>query len=664
MKKLKFRYISAKNFMCFGPEGIEIFFDDLGNVTLVKGLNLDTGTEVNPASNGAGKSSIQDIISYGLYGKTVKKPKKLDQDTVINAIHKKKLEVVVEFDDLRVLRGQEPQKLKIWRSKDHIWTKDTDITPGGRGEPQKLIDKSVGLSHTAFCNVVVFDDSNSYAFLELDTPGKRGVVENLLGLDRYKDHHETAKELLKNMKKKLDQLVKDYSHAQNDIDAQTKRVEKIEQQQTAWRATKQMEANEIIAKIKTKQKELELCDVAAATKAYDDAQLKIEQCNTSLADLENKRARAVAALKEAKDKRNEVTADKETLAAKVQEHTINVRRYLNDITKSKELVKSLEGLEEGAKCPVCHGGVSRQNYASVLTHEQNTVAGLTDRMNKENRALQDVGERLEKRKLFIQKIDQHIEQAENVLVQCDKKAAAERAEIARLLKIQRPEAGVREKVLETEIVELKRQLKAKQDEASGDSPYKEILESAVQEKEQKTKDCAVKTQELRVVEKEIPYYEFWVEAFGDKGIRKYVIDGIIPALNAKIAYWMQYLIDAKIELTFDSELEPTIKVCGMETEYHAMSNGEKRRINLAVSQAFAYVMMLNSGSCPSIVFLDEITGGGIDRAGVTGIYNMIFELAKERQVFVTTHNDTLLNMLQGCGSITLVKKDGITKFAA
>lgn len=127
---------------------------------------------------------------------------------------------------------------------------------------------------------------------------------------------------------------------------------------------------------------------------------------------------------------------------------------------------------------------------------------------------------------------------------------------------------------------------------------------------------------------------------------------------------MQYLIDSKIELTFDNQLNETINRNGVEAYYHAMSNGEKRRINLAVSQAFAYVMMLNSGNCPSLVFLDEITGGGIDKAGVSGVYNMIFELAKERQVFVTTHNQTLLDMLQGCGTITLVKKDDITKLAS
>jgi len=121
-----------------------------------------------------------------------------------------------------------------------------------------------------------------------------------------------------------------------------------------------------------------------------------------------------------------------------------------------------------------------------------------------------------------------------------------------------------------------------------------------------------KVSKLKIAEEQLPYYDFWVKAFGDKGIRKFVVDGIIPALNARIAYWMEHLYEGQIELSFDNELIETIKRNGVDAYYPALSNGEKQRVNLAVSQSFAYVMMLNSGSCPSLAFLDEITGGGIE----------------------------------------------------
>jgi len=76
--------------------------------------------------------------------------------------------------------------------------------------------------------------------------------------------------------------------------------------------------------------------------------------------------------------------------------------------------------------------------------------------------------------------------------------------------------------------------------------------------------------------------------------------------------------------------------------------------------AFAHVMSLNSGKTPNIVFLDEVSSN-VDPQGVIGIYNMICEIAKDKQVFVTTHDHDLIDFLNGCDSLDLVMKNGITK---
>ncbi len=111
-----------------------------------------------------------------------------------------------------------------------------------------------------------------------------------------------------------------------------------------------------------------------------------------------------------------------------------------------------------------------------------------------------------------------------------------------------------------------------------------------------------------------------------------------------------------------NELEETIHrnpVDGDPFVYHVMSGGERRRLNLAVSQAFAYIKMLNYNVCPSLLFLDEVTVN-VDPVGVQGIYNMILELSKTRQVMITTHDHDLLELLNGCHSINLLKANGST----
>ena len=216
--------------------------------------------------------------------------------------------------------------------------------------------------------------------------------------------------------------------------------------------------------------------------------------------------------------------------------------------------------------------------------------------------------------------------------------------------------------IESQIEELKKLGIAKKKEYEGPSPYVEILKHAIQESEEKSLEAIAKRQKLVEVEKELPYYEFWVKAFGDSGIRKFVIDGIVPALNSRIAYWMQFLCNSKYKLLFDNEFHEKIErnpADGNPFIYFLMSAGERRRLNLSVAQGFGYVARLNSGATSSVIFLDEVTTN-IDQLGVEGIYNMIMELSREKQVFVTTHDRDLLAMLSGCHTINLVKKDGFT----
>lgn len=76
MRKIELKKIKAQNFLCFGEQGIEIDFQNYGPVVVVTGKNLDVKDGDLNSSNGSGKSSIMDALLYGLFGKTLKNPKK------------------------------------------------------------------------------------------------------------------------------------------------------------------------------------------------------------------------------------------------------------------------------------------------------------------------------------------------------------------------------------------------------------------------------------------------------------------------------------------------------------------------------------------------------------------------------------------------------------
>lgn len=168
---------------------------------------------------------------------------------------------------------------------------------------------------------------------------------------------------------------------------------------------------------------------------------------------------------------------------------------------------------------------------------------------------------------------------------------------------------------------------------------------------------------IKIKEARLPYYDYWIKGFGDKGIRSLIIDGMMPALNTRINYWLQFLIDNQIKLTFDQNFNETINnnpPDGDPFVYNGLSGGEHVRIDLAISQAFAYLMMLSTGTCPSIVVLDEISTN-IDRTGIHCMYQMICELAKDRQVVVITHDGDLLQMIESSSSTIVVeRKEGFS----
>ena len=111
MRNLVFKSASAWNFLPFGPEGIEINFKDYGNIVLIEGVNKDAKptddlmpSDSKVSSNGTGKSSIQEIIVFSLYGKTIKRPEKINVDDVVHNKIGKDCKCVLEFDKYKVVR--------------------------------------------------------------------------------------------------------------------------------------------------------------------------------------------------------------------------------------------------------------------------------------------------------------------------------------------------------------------------------------------------------------------------------------------------------------------------------------------------------------------------------------------------------------------------------
>lgn len=152
---------------------------------------------------------------------------------------------------------------------------------------------------------------------------------------------------------------------------------------------------------------------------------------------------------------------------------------------------------------------------------------------------------------------------------------------------------------------------------------------------------------------------FWEKALSEKGVIKYIIRNILSYFNERINYYLSYLTDHTFSLEFDEELSEIITIGEQETHYISLSGGERRKINLAVMMALKDLLLLSDTDHPDLLFFDEVAEN-IDEQGIQGLYNLLLDLKKTRQIFVITHNKHLKTLLESSKRITVEKKKGIS----
>jgi DNA repair exonuclease SbcCD ATPase subunit len=661
MKQLNIKYAAASNFLCFGPEGVEFEFDKMGSIVHVTGEHLDIVDEDGrPASNGCGKSTIPDLISYALTGKTVKPG--LKHDEIINNREQKRLYTEVMVDDYRIVRTRKPDSLKVWKSPEGEWTDETEITKGGIPATQKLIDEQLGLTQTTLANLIFFTDDNRGCFLECDTKTKREMVENMLGLERYREYCENAKKRKKLLQSRVKNLTKEYEYATAQADAAQARLAQNQAQEAVWKKTKQQELAVLVKGIKSKETELQGSDSGAALKRYHQAQEEIRRLTDELTESEQKKIKVEEVLGNIKEKLDESREKRRPALDLVADAQGKVNEAQTTLDRNQKTLDDIKAKVSAAVCPTCNGKVGSDNFRAVSAKAANEIDAAKSVVQSHRAKLEAAKKEVAAIDEAIGKLNVLVNQAQGNLVPLQTKIGDARRRIAELGQVKEPKAGADQLLLESQIEDLKKQAVAKLAEIEGPSPFAVIIESDIKEVEVRTAEVVTKRGAVAKAEADLPYYDYFIKAFGDSGIRRFVVRDILPALNNRIAYWLQFLMENRLTLKFDDEFEATIErnpADGRQFVYHALSRGQQRRLNLAVQQSFAHIMMLACGTSPSFIFLDEVSTN-IDPAGIPCVYQMICELAKDKQVFVTSHDRDLQQLLDGCDVIHFQMKDGIT----
>ena len=205
-----FKSIRYKNFLSSGNTFTDINFRK-SKSTLVVG------------HNGAGKSTMLDALSFGLFGKP---HRKIMKSQLVNSINQRQAVVEVEFSigksNFKIVRGIKPNVFEIWKDGKMINQSSHAM------EYQKILEQNIlKLNHKSFHQVVVLGSSSFIPFMQLNAGHRRDVIEDLLDINIFSKMNVILKEKNSILKDKLSKTNHTIDLIKNKITQQSKYIRDI-----------------------------------------------------------------------------------------------------------------------------------------------------------------------------------------------------------------------------------------------------------------------------------------------------------------------------------------------------------------------------------------------------------------------------------------------------
>lgn len=536
--KLKFKTLTYQNILSVGNVPIVIDFDS-AKKTLITG------------KNGGGKSTMIEALTYALFGKSFRD---LKVGQLVNSINKKKclVELLIEYgnDEYKIIRGQKPKVFEIWKNGEKL------PEDSAAGDYQSQLESMLNINLVGFKQVIVLGTAGYVPFMELKTPDRRKLVEDLLSLSIISEMDKLNKSYIRGVNRELDTLSMQIGHVQQQIATHQKFIDE-----------QRAKANQNTARYQ---------DI------YDSHVETAKQIKAQLVELQSQIAECVI---------------------NGEDQTANIQKLRDGYTRLSMNVEQLQRLEvmyrKGGECPACKQPISPtpERMEEIAENIKNGTQKLTLIKNKQDQ---------------LQKI------MDDLLTQ------------------QRTLNGLKSKyeslrgTLQNEVAAAKRVRavmdKAQEDVVIDESPVEKLRED---EKELDSKRSGfVKEKYFRGIVTDL---------LKDSGVKASIVKRYIPYFNKQIAYYLD-LLGADYQFTLDDEFNESIKSLGRnDFSYASFSQGERARINLALLMTWRDVTSKISGVDLSLLILDEIFDGAMDREGGFAVRKLLDDI--EGNVIVISHQE-------------------------
>ena len=377
-----FESVRWKNFLSTGNQYTE--------------MNLNThSTNLIIGTNGAGKSTVLDALTFSLFGKPFRK---INKSQLINTANEKDCNVEVQFSigttEWKVVRGIKPNKFEIWRDGNCL-----DQFANVNDQQKWLEQNVVKMNYKSFTQIVILGSSAFVPFMQLTNNHRREVIEDLLDIKIFSSMNNIIKEKIRSIKDEIKVLSLKKESLSDKIEMQKKFIDEIEEQG-------KVRINDNYGKIKTlnievdthiEHNELTNSNITDLVKEQEKVTGATEKLR-KLGGLRGKISNKVSTItKEHKFFTDNVTCP--TCTQPIDEH-FRINKISDAQTKAKELQSGYKELEEAIK--------NEEEREHQFTNLSKEITKLTHGISKNNTRISGCQRQIRDLESEIQKLTEQL----------------------------------------------------------------------------------------------------------------------------------------------------------------------------------------------------------------------------------------------------------------
>lgn len=340
---------------------------------------------------------------------------------------------------------------------------------------------------------------------------------------------------------------------------------------------------------------------------------------------------------------NEITNLEEKLN-KIADVDVEYQRELHDkltehqasLKQSKEVQRSIEQsikttakTQHDAECELEHLRDQRCPYClQKYEKAEDKIAECEQTIEQSTQAIEQLSSDLEQADEEVNKLVQLCKDIEEKITVND---------LDELLEIKNQSSSITNK-----IQELK----------SADNPFIEPLEEL-----ESVELDPINYDEINQLTRDLEHQKFLLKLLTKKDsfVRKVLLNKNIPFLNMRLQHYLTELgLPHTVEFTH--QLTAEISEFGRPMDFGNLSNGQRARVNIALSFAFRDVLQ-NLHSRINVCLLDEVLDVGLDAIGVQSAARMLKRKARDEDLslYVISHRDEIDSAFENTITVQMTK---------